>query len=61
LPDDEPADVVLFGPVSPVHLPEAELCDFHLSLGDGAERPEEVVFLPAFVNAADAIDNIATH
>jgi hypothetical protein len=60
-PKDEPAVVVLFGPVAPVHLPHAEVGNLRLRLGDAAESPEEVVFLAAFVNAVDAIDNIATH
>src|SRR5947209_20096969 len=49
-PDDKPAVVVLFGPVSSVHLPDAALGNLGLRLRHGAETPEEVAILAASVN-----------
>src|SRR4030095_12382399 len=59
--NDEAFVVILFRPISSVHLHCVELRDLSVRLGTGAEGSKKMVLFASFVKAINTINNVATH
>jgi hypothetical protein len=59
--NDKALVVILLRPISPVHLPRAELRDLCVRLRTGAEGSEIIFLLASFVKAVDTMNNVTTH